>query len=330
VQLCARLVSPLALACVLSVPAWSQEQVRPPDLPGLEFSSIREAAFIAEHGGEQPGAAGGSQASFTPDGEAICYMFIPPGPTRSQLLLRSMVHGALLSDQLAPTEFRSPSDPRLSPDGKRLLFTGWPEGSYEDPLGIWLTDLEGSKPSKITPTDFNAAVPAWSPDGRTIAFLKWPQRDPADDSGAAVESSLAFMDAQEPYQVRGEVPGLTAPLYSPDGRWVACKVSGHGKMGVLDVEANELHPLFDGETVELSFSRSARAHLVNYAWLPDSQRLLLTVRGNDRPQTWWRVWMVNLAGETRQMFDGRLLGGPVHARILFIEKDGHVYRVDFD
>ena len=58
-------------------------------------------------------------------------------------------------------------DPRLSPDGRRLLLA---EGSMQD-LHLWMHDLGGSPPIPLVTEGINA-LGVWSPDGSKVAFAR--------------------------------------------------------------------------------------------------------------------------------------------------------------
>ena len=128
--------------------------------------------------------------------------------------------------------------------------------------------------------------------------------------------------------------------YSPDGKWITCSPSydipdeDEIRVGlcVIDAGTGELHLLFNGECATLGFSSRADIRTQNYAWLPDSRQMLVTVGGWDALARGYvaRIWLVNLDGEARQLGDGRVLTGSVNGRVVFIYKDEQVYRVEFD
>ena len=86
------------------------------------------------------------------------------------------VNGRALPDLVANAR-----DPRLSPDGKRLLLVSGPEGDGD----IWNYDLSGRPPIPLAlPNDNHFEV--WSPDGKQVAFYSLPKNVvmtlPADGS----------------------------------------------------------------------------------------------------------------------------------------------------
>ncbi|MGB6339638.1 MAG: amidohydrolase family protein [Candidatus Aminicenantaceae bacterium] len=64
-----------------------------------------------------------------------------------------------------PVQARRISDPKLSPDGKRVVFSA---------LGrLWVLGLDEGTPRRLTETDAGEFQPSWSPDGRFIVYATW-------------------------------------------------------------------------------------------------------------------------------------------------------------
>jgi eukaryotic-like serine/threonine-protein kinase len=151
---------------------------------------------------------------------------------------------------------RTIGTPRLAPDGKRLaVIRGREALSGGD--DIWLYDLERGTSTRVTAD--GGAFPVWSPDGRQLLFNK-AGRDAVfarsfDGSGSeaqfitgvgggirpmsmspdgralmfvsvnqATANDIMFVDRQDPAKARPFVQTSFregAPMFSPDGHWVA-------------------------------------------------------------------------------------------------------------
>jgi Tol biopolymer transport system component/predicted Ser/Thr protein kinase len=72
------------------------------------------------------------------------------------------------ANPLQLTSFGGPltGTPRWSPDGKNLAFDSRPEGKS----AIYTISAVGGVPHRVTPSDFDGAVPSWSHDGKWIYF----------------------------------------------------------------------------------------------------------------------------------------------------------------
>ncbi len=103
--------------------------------------------------------------------------------------------------------------PALSPDGTRVVFTvqEWSIDKNTSTTSLWLIDVKGGEPRRLTSAKANDGSPAWSPDGTRIAFTSRREGDQAGGlyvipvNGGEAEKILEL-----PYSV-------TSPKWLPDG-----------------------------------------------------------------------------------------------------------------
>lgn len=89
-----------------------------------------------------------------------------------------------------------------SPDGKKLAFTALDH--------LYVVDLPGGTPKRLTRSDAVEAQPTWSPDGAWIGYVTW-QRD-----GGTVNKVRAD-GGQAPVTLLAEKATYQHPAWSPDG-----------------------------------------------------------------------------------------------------------------
>ena len=150
--------------------------------------------------------------------------------------------------------------PALSRDGKLLAFAS--DRAKGDNLDIWVQQIGGREPLRITQDPADESDPAFSPDGAMIAF-----RSEKDGGGVYMVPAL------------GGTPVLLAaggrnPRFSPDGRWVAYSVGGGavstpGTAGVFVISAG-------GGAPRASIRRWPPP--TNPVWSPNGDRLLVLGR----------------------------------------------------
>ena len=70
-------------------------------------------------------------------------------------------------------EWQSAFNPKISPDGKRVVYevqkTNWEENAFE--RNLWIGEIASGETHALTTAKKSSANPEWSPDGKWIAFL---------------------------------------------------------------------------------------------------------------------------------------------------------------
>jgi eukaryotic-like serine/threonine-protein kinase len=112
--------------------------------------------------------------------------------------------------------------PRWSPDGRRIAFMGTIPGKA---VKIYIVSSNGGNPEPLLQDDSPEIDPNWSPDGNTIMFAKL--------TSATELGSDSVIETYDPKSRRlSSLPGsegLTAPRWSPDGRFVVATALSQGK-----------------------------------------------------------------------------------------------------
>ena len=150
--------------------------------------------------------------------------------------------------------------PALSKDGKLLAFSS--DRGKEGNLDIWLQQIGGREPIRLTNDPADDTDPAFSPDGTRIAY-----RSERNGGGIYVLPAL------------GGTPVLLAqggrnPRYSPDGRWIAYwtgreggYAAGSSRVFVIEAGGGQPKPV-----------HPAMAAAVFPVWSPGGDELLVLGR----------------------------------------------------
>ncbi len=106
--------------------------------------------------------------------------------------------------------------PALSPDGRTALFTvqEWSIEKNKSTSSLWLVDVAGGAPRRLTTAQASDVSPAWSPDGTRLAFVSKRGED------ETVSLYLLRTDGGEPEKIL-ELPfAVASPKWMPDGQSV--------------------------------------------------------------------------------------------------------------
>ncbi len=162
------------------------------------------------------------------------------------------------------------TDPALSPDGRLLTYAS--DRSGEGNLDIWVQQVAGGEPIRLTRDPADEHEPSFSPDGSKIVF-----RSEAEGGGIYMISALGG-------QPRRVAALGRRPQFSPDGSWITYWVGhpdsfGLGKIYLIASTGGtptQLAPNFGGALSPI--------------WSPDGRLLLFRgwqQTGEGRNVDWW-------------------------------------------
>jgi serine/threonine protein kinase len=162
------------------------------------------------------------------------------------------------------------TDPAISLDGKLAAYAS--DRGGEGNLDIWVQQVAGRQPIRLTSHEAVDQQPSFSPDGSRIVF-----RSERDGGG------LYLIDA-----LGGEERKLTdrgiMPRFSPDGAWISYldvpAYPGEGKIYLLPAGGGPAKPFLP------DFGVIAPPLSVGPVWSPDAKYLLFKGR-NGKTLDWW-------------------------------------------
>jgi serine/threonine protein kinase/Tol biopolymer transport system component len=192
------------------------------------------------------------------------------------------------------------TDPALSNDGRLLAYASdraAAPGSTGN-LDIWVQQLPGGEPLRLTRNDADDREPSFSPDGSRIAF-----RSERDGGGIYAISALGGDErriAQNGYR----------PKFSPDGQWIAYWTGMLATPGYAIRSQVVIVPAQGGEPRQL---RPGFEDGWLPIWSPDSKRILFVRSAITEPLGWWIATLDGAGTQvvSREFFAAHQLRDPI-------------------
>jgi DNA-binding winged helix-turn-helix (wHTH) protein len=164
------------------------------------------------------------------------------------------------------------TDPALSPDGKLLAYAS--DRSGDGNLDIYVRQVGGGEPLRLTRGPGDKHEPSFSPDGTNVAF-----RSEQDGGGIYVVSALGG-PARRIVALEGD-----QPRFSPDGNWIAYTLFRGVCFGTRNACSIYVVPSVGGEPRQV---RPDFAAALSAVWSPDGSHLLFIGNPDEKlPREEW-------------------------------------------
>jgi TolB protein len=179
----------------------------------------KRVAFISDRDGP-PNLyvmdADGSGVRRLTNSPAVCYMPSWARTADGERIVFGM-HGArpeMASVRPDGTDLRvlgEGHDPCLSPDGKKIAYTGHVAGG----VTVFVMDADGGNKRQLVreANPWGAVFPSWSPDGGRVVY--------SGKAGDALELFVVNADGSGNHQLTNLGKVSTPAAWSPDGRWIS-------------------------------------------------------------------------------------------------------------
>lgn len=158
------------------------------------------------------GGISAEMPDFSRDGKYVAYVSFPDG-----ILWRANRDGSGLVQLSEPPFY--PRNPRWSPDGAQILFTDNTQTGVD---AIYVVSSQGGTPKRLFADDGGPqSLADWSPDGTKVVYCTFGAFSSVPRVARKSETRIVEL-ATGKLTVLPEFPkGFWAPLWSPDGRYIA-------------------------------------------------------------------------------------------------------------
>jgi dipeptidyl aminopeptidase/acylaminoacyl peptidase len=238
------------------------------------------------------------------------------------VVLLFLVNSSLAQRAWTPEEHvktRALAAPRLSPDGKRVVYTVseavMSADKSEFVTQIWMGAADGTGAYQMTFSDKSSTNPKWSPDGNWIAFTS----NRKDNRNNLYLMRVAGGEAEQITDLKSSIANFK---WSPDGKWIAYTMAdakteeeekndkGRNDFRWVDENPKMARLYVIPVLKDAAGKREARKltndnrHVTGFDWSPDGSRIVIshvaTPVANDWPTSDLAIVAI-AGGETRPL-----------------------------
>src|SRR5512146_651445 len=171
---------------------------------------------------------------FSRDGKYVAYVSFPEG-----ILWRANRDGSGPVQLTKPPLY--PRNPRWSPDGTKILFTGNTQYGVDH---LYLISSNGGAPERLLPDEAGPlSLGDWSPDGEKVVSATYPGFSLVPWDLQKVETRIIEVATGKFTTLPKSPGGFWAPLWSPDGRYIAGHPFNEIGLLVFDLKTQTYHSL---------------------------------------------------------------------------------------
>jgi len=207
------------------------------------------------------------------------------------------------------------TNPRLSPDGRRLLYQRSVAGAQDGDIHVF--DLERSTDTRLTFTGGSAATPEWSPDGRRFAYVNRPVNGAARLRVAAADGLGAADSLDLPQNAAGSLSqwaaaGSRLAFFTGNFSSYAVPTEGADRIAraLGDSTENFGHPKIspDGRWMSFTMGLVPNVHVYVQSLVGPPGRWQISTTAGFQAH-----WVKNGRELVYEGFDGRLFAVPIEA-----------------
>jgi Tol biopolymer transport system component/DNA-binding winged helix-turn-helix (wHTH) protein len=164
---------------------------------------------------------------FSRDGRFVAYVTFPEG-----ILWRANRDGSGTVQLTKPPLYAR--SPRWSPDGTKILFASNTQYGVDH---LYLISPDGGAPELLLPDEPGPlTLGDWSPDGKRVVFTTFPGYSFVPTNVSKMETRIVELATGKVTTLPKWSGGSTAPLWSPDGRFIAEQPIGAMSLLIFDLE----------------------------------------------------------------------------------------------